>query len=173
MTSVQRAVVMLGLVLLGGGCGGDDPTKSADQLEKIADTDNQTAPAGGRILNPLAVTTTAADGSPVPRVKVRWRATGGQLTDTVTLSDANGRAQVGFTVGNTVGAYPVTAQLALKTERSVTFAIQASAAPNITSVTPPSFTGGDVVTIQGTAFSATATVEIGRASCRERVSKQV
>ncbi len=158
---------LLGLALLGAGCGGKDPTRAADQLEKVAGTDNQTSPAGGRISLPLAVMTLASDGTPVPRVRVRWRGTvGGQLSDTLTLSDANGRAQIQFAVGSTIGSYPVTAQLALKAERVVTFTSQATAAPVITSVTPTQFTGGDIVTIQGVALSSSATVEVGGAPAR-------
>ncbi|MBI4502144.1 MAG: IPT/TIG domain-containing protein [Gemmatimonadetes bacterium] len=141
---------------------------TVDGIEKVADTDNQTVPTEARLPIPLAVITKASDGRALARVKVRWiaGAGGGQLSDSVTLSDGNGRAEVTFTTGRAVGAYEVRAQLVLKTSRSTDFSITAVAGPSIASVAPTQFTGGDLVTLQGSAFGPSPVVEIGGAPAR-------
>ena len=140
MDSVRRIAGACSLTLLLIACGGDE-LESVDAIEKVATTDGQTAPAEARLPVPLAVITRASDGAAVPRVKVQWLLDpgGGSLSDSVSWSDANGRAQVDFTMGRSVGAYTVRARLASKQSRTTTFNATAVAAP---SLNLPSLEGG-------------------------------
>src|SRR6185436_8650272 len=109
------------MVLLAAGCGGSDPGQSADQIEKTAG-DGQVVPAGSRLPNPLTVTVRSGEGTALQRVKIRWKtSSGGVLSDSATLSDARGRAQVDFTVGSSATAYAVVAQIGTNADRTVTF----------------------------------------------------
>ena len=163
MQSVRHLAGVCSLTVLLIACGGDD--LEIDAIEKVPASDGQTAPAEARLPVPLAVITRSSDGAAVPRVRVQWLvdAGGGSLSDSVSWSDANGRAQVDFWVGRSVGAYTVRARLASKQSRSVTFNATAVAAPSLSQVAPPTFSGGDVITVQGTGLSASAIVEIGGA----------
>ncbi len=87
--------------------------------------------------------------------------TGAALSDAVTISDGNGRAEVAVTLGGTAGSYAVEAALVVKSSVAVSFAMTAVAPPQMSGLNPGSFTGGDTVTIQGTDLADTLLVEIG------------
>ncbi|MDH3496244.1 MAG: hypothetical protein OER21_05745 [Gemmatimonadota bacterium] len=164
-------VVRRGLLLVGGvtaaACGGGtEPLPVAASLDLVASTNGQTAPAGARLPLPLAVLARAEGGETVPRTRVRWSVTqgaGAVLSDTVTLADGNGRVEVALVLGPAAGEYRVQAQLV--TDAAVVAALTATATPppTLTSVTPPTFTGGDTLDLVGTALGAAAEVEIGGA----------
>ncbi len=167
----MSGVVRRGLLLAGGvtaaACGGGtEPLPVAASLELVASTNGQTAPAGARLPVALAVLARADGGATVPRARVRWSVTqgaGAVLSDTVTLADGNGRAEVALVLGPTAGEYRVQAQLV--TDASVLVALTATATPppTLASVTPTTFTGGDTLALVGTALAAAAEVEIGGA----------
>jgi hypothetical protein len=109
-----------------------------------------------------------SEGNLVPRARVRWRLAtgGGSLRDSVTLSDGLGRAQVDFVLSATPGPHTVSAELSNQSNRSVTFSAIGTAPPTLTAVSAAQVTGGDVITLTGTALSAAALVEIGGAPAR-------
>jgi hypothetical protein len=151
--------------LLLAGCGGGDSALTIGSVEKVATTDAQSAPIQARLAQPLAVIAKASDGSVIPRIKIQWSTDvgAGSLSDSVSWTDSDGRAQIDLTLGRAVGSYNVRARAAQAQDKSVSFTATAVAAPALTSVNPPSFTGGDVVTIQGTGLGTGALVEIAGA----------
>ena len=165
MPLTKRLSTVLVLVLAVAACGDDVPVP--DQIEKVAASDNQSVPGGARLPQPLAVKLTLSDGTVVPRTQLRWRGGApGVLSDSVSFSDALGIAQVEFTAPAATGTVTITAVVADKTSLTVNFTVTATTPPAITSVTPATFSGGDVVTIAGTNLSAAATAEIGGAYAR-------
>jgi hypothetical protein len=155
--------------VLVAACGGPDEPVDAATLERVAATDGQTAPAGAMLPDPLAVQAQSAGGEVVPRAAVRWtitQGTGAALSDTVTLADGTGRAQVALTLGPASGAYGVRAQLRDHPDAAQAFHATATAAPALTSVTPSTFRGGDTLTLSGTDLAAAADVEVGGAPAR-------
>lgn len=154
---------------LAAGCGGGDGVLLPASIEKVAERDGQSAPAGGRLSAPLAVEVRASDGTPVARAEVRWTVTAGsgaELSDSVTRSDGAGRAEVVLRLGPLAGTYAVQAALKLNADRAVTFRATATAPPAITAVSPTQFAGGDTVLIQGSAFETGALVDIGGVPAR-------
>jgi hypothetical protein len=110
------------------------------------------------------VTARADDGTVVPRVEVAWEIvdgpTGASLSDSITLTDGAGNAQVDLRLGQE-GAHTVRAALRVDTDVAVTFAATATPSPMITGINPTSFTGGDVVTVSGTNLDAATGFTIG------------
>jgi IPT/TIG domain len=165
---VTRWTVMLavcGVVACGGGEGVVLPAT----IEAVAGTDGQSAPAGGMLPRPLAVTVRQADGSAAPRAQVRWTVTGGSgagLSDSVTLADGEGQAQVALRLGTQQGAYAVRAELVQVAGKLVAFGATATAPPVISAVTPSPFTGGDTVTLRGSGFTPDAVVAVGSVPAR-------
>ena len=151
-----------------GGGNDDDPLLAAN-LSAVPTTDGQTAVAGSRAAQPLAVQATARDGRSVPRASVRWRVAsgGGTMSDTVTLSDGTGRALAYLTLGPNVGTQTVRAELVNDSDRFVQFTVTAVPPPTVTTVNPGNFTSGDVVTVGGTNLDITGlSVEIGNATAK-------
>ncbi|GIW51812.1 MAG: hypothetical protein KatS3mg081_1167 [Gemmatimonadales bacterium] len=153
----------LALWLLSAACGGDElPT--AETLEKVGSTDGQSTPAGGFLPAPLAVVVKAADGSPVPRAEVRWSVssgTGAVLSDSVTLSDGDGRAEVMVRLGPTAGSYGVRAALKAREDRRVSFSLTATEPPVLSAMTPADFRGGDTIRLSGSNLGPEAQAFIG------------
>ncbi|MBA2457756.1 MAG: Ig-like domain-containing protein [Gemmatimonadales bacterium] len=72
---------------------------SADGLT-LESGDNQTAPAGQPLAEPLVVRVTDAFGNPIPGVPITWTAIGGgSVSEATTTSDESGRASVVRTLG--------------------------------------------------------------------------
>ncbi len=159
-----RNFVTLGSVVVAGACGGGNDLPVPAALAVVSGTSGQTAFAGARLPLPLAVSVTDAQGIIVPRAEVRWTVTqgsGAALSEAVTVSDGNGRAEVAVTLGQATGSYAVAAELVANPQASVAFAMTAVAPPQVSGLSPTSFTGGDTLTIQGTALADTLLVEIG------------
>ena len=145
-------------------CGGDEPLPEAARIEAVSSTNGQSAPAGARLAAALAVVAQSNDGVTVPRARVRWSVTqgaGAVLSDSVTVSDGNGRAEVSLTLGPAAGGYGVRAELAAVSGTALAFSATATAPPSLASVTPPAFGGGDTLTLAGANLSASAEVLIG------------
>jgi hypothetical protein len=149
-------------VVAAGACGGNDlPVPAA--LAIVSGSNNQTAFAGARLPLPLAVTVTDAQGITVPRAEVAWTVTSGSgasLSNGVTTSDGNGQAEVAVTLGSAAGSHTVEAELVVNAAAVASFAMTAVAPPQISGLSPGTFTGGDTVTIQGTDLADTLLVEI-------------
>jgi hypothetical protein len=145
--------------------GGEDPLPEATRLEIVASTNGQSAPARAQLPLALAVIAQASDGSPVTRASVRWTVTAGGtgalLSDGLTVSDGNGRAEAGLTLGVTAGAYTVRAELADVAGSGVLLSATATDPPTLATVTPSTFAGGDTVTLSGTNLAASAEVRMG------------
>ncbi len=160
----MRLRELLGLagVVLAGACGGNDlPVPAA--LAIVSGSNSQTAFAGARLPLPLAVRVTDDQGITVPRAEVAWTVTSGSgasLSNAVTLSDGNGNAEVAVSLGSAAGSYSVEAELVVNSSVAVSFTMTAVAPPQISSLSPGTFTGGDTVTIQGTDLADTLLVEI-------------
>jgi hypothetical protein len=138
-------------------CGGSDPLPTAASLDIVASSDEQSAPAGAPLPAALAVLAHAASDETVPRAIVRWQVvegSGAVLSDTATVADGNGRAEVVLTLGPAAGTYRVQASPADAPSAAVVFTATATAAPQLTSVTPDTFTGGDTVLLAGSALTA-------------------
>lgn len=105
----------------------------ANVLSKIAG-DNQIGKVNSRLLISLSVYLDNGGGSPVSGVTVTWAinsvpggAAGQSLSAASSITDISGHASVQFTVGNTVGAYTVTATVAGATGSPATFTANAYA----------------------------------------------
>ncbi len=159
---IAGAVALVVVALSACGDGIDLPRPA--RLEKVGNGDGQRATAGNRLAVPLSVFITASDGTPVPRVEVIWVVTegvGASLSDSLTVTDGFGVAQVYLTLGPTAGTYVVFAALAQLPDTGVTFTARAVRPPQLTRVSPESFTGGEVVLLQGSGLSDSVVVEFG------------
>ena len=139
--------------MLATGClsGSDAGLEPAD-IAKVTATDLQQAPAGSRL--PLRVVVRSEDGQAVVRAAVAWTIVsepepGGSLSDSVTLSDGTGTAEVYYRLGPVGGNSTVRAALEVDPTRAVLFTVGATRAPELTGVTPSTFEAGDVVTVRG------------------------
>ncbi|OGU06348.1 MAG: hypothetical protein A2W29_10685 [Gemmatimonadetes bacterium RBG_16_66_8] len=150
--------------LLAAACGGPDVVVFVpESLERVAASDGQTAPGGGFLRAPLAVMVRTGDGAAAPRGQVRWMVTAGTgavLSDSQTVADGTGRAEVAVRLGTAPGAYTIRAQLKQKPDRFVDFAATAVAPPTVSGVSPTGFRGGDTIAVTGTGFDTTTVVEV-------------
>ncbi len=94
------APIALGLT---AGCL-TDTGLTPSSIERVANTDQQQAPGGSRLT--LRVVVRTDDGSASVRAEVRWSivsapGAGGALSDSVTLADGTGLAEVEVTLGRT------------------------------------------------------------------------
>ena len=133
-------------------------------IAKVAETDAQTAPGRSRL--PLRVTVVSRTGEAVPRVAVRWSITsepagGGSLSDSVTVTDGVGTAQVRYTLSPVEGTSLVRAELENDLSKAVVFTVTISRTPILTAVTPTSFQGGDQVVAVGTNLTAATSFTVG------------
>jgi hypothetical protein len=153
------------LAIAGASCGGGDQPDAA-VVVAVSATDNQSAAAGGPLVSPLAVLAQTDAGVAVPRARVRWtviEGTGAALSDSVTVSDGNGRAEVAVTLGPSVGPYRVRAALVEVNDAAHVFSATATSPPTLTTVTPSTFTGGDTLVLAGSGLAATADVTVAGA----------
>ena len=170
MLRVTRFVAVLALGLLGAGCGGDEVVAFVPEtIEKVAGADAQTTRAGGFLPFPLAVTVRTADGGAAPRAAVRWTLStgaGGSLSDSTTVADGTGQAQVTMRLGPAPGLYGVRAQLVEKPDRVVDFTATAAAPPVLTTISPAQFGGNDTIAVTGTGLDTTVTLQVGGVPAR-------
>jgi len=151
-------------------CGGDGPDLPVPaNIGLVPATNGQRAFTRARLPIALAVSVTAADGMTVTRAAVRWTvmdASGATVTDSVTVTDGEGRAEVGVTLGATPGTSSIQAALVVDAQQSVLFTAEALPAPQLTGLAPATFTGGDLVVVQGTLLSDSLSVEFGTTRAR-------
>src|SRR6185295_6521066 len=86
---VRYWVLFTALALVTACNSGDSGPLEAANLSAVPTSNGQTAVAGSRAAQPLAVQATTQDGQSAPRASVRWRVMsgGGTMSDSVTLSD--------------------------------------------------------------------------------------
>jgi len=152
------------------GCGTDGPELPVpSQIAVVPETNAQVAFAGARVPRPLAVTVGAEDGSVVPRAQVRWSVVNGSaamLSDSLTLTDGVGRAEVNVTLGPDAGALTIQAALAVDRRKAVSFSVTALAPPRLTGVVPASFDGGDTIVLRGSMLVDSLPVEVAGSAAR-------
>ncbi len=159
-----RGSVVLIAAVAGGCLTDEDSGPEPAAIAKVAETDAQTAPGRSRL--PLRVTVVSRTGGAVPRVGVRWSITsepgvGGSLSDTVTVTDGVGTAQVRYTLSPVEGTSLVRAALENDLSKAVLFTVTISRTPTLTAVTPTSFRGGDQVVAVGTNLTAATSFTVG------------
>ncbi|MCH7874814.1 MAG: IPT/TIG domain-containing protein [Gemmatimonadetes bacterium] len=166
---MRRRFLLTLLAAAAVGCGGDEGPPKAATLELVGTSNSQRAPAGALLAEPLAVLARAETGVPVVRAVVRWTVIDGEgttLSDSVTQSDGNGRAEVALRLGPTPGEYRVRAELTTILGSGVVFSATATEPPSLTAVSPTTFGAGDTVLLTGRALSAATTAEIGSQPAR-------
>jgi hypothetical protein len=167
---MRRGIVWgIGLAAMAACGGGGEPLPDAATLEIVAASNGQTALAGATLPQALAVIARATSGVAVPRARVRWTVTmgtGATLSDSVTMADGLGQAEVGLRLGPAAGEYRVQAALVAVPAQTVVLTATAAAGPALTGVTPATFSAGDTLQLDGAALAATAEVEIGGAPVR-------
>ncbi len=107
-------------------------TATADVPTTIEEAggNNQSAPVGTSLPNPLVVKVTDATGNPVTGVSVNWTAEGGGSVSAATSgTNASGLAQITRTVGATPGQYTTRAEVGGLSGSPVTFASTATVGP--------------------------------------------
>jgi hypothetical protein len=160
---VRRAVSVI-LAAAATGCLTDTGFEPAT-ITLVAD--GQQLPGGSRL--PLRVTAQTEDGGAAVRAEVLWfileePGQGGSLSDSVTLSDGTGVAEVELTLGRTEGVTRVQAVLRAEATQSVEFAVTATRTPSLIAVSPASFAGGDQVVVSGTNLDVATGFDIGGAA---------
>jgi hypothetical protein len=177
-------VPLTGLAAVALGCGGSDltlPSGSEPSALAVVAGNNQTAPGGQMVPEPLVVQATDPAKRPVGQVRVAFVVTagGGATSPDTAITDADGRASSRWTLGMTPGVQGVEARIVGSNPVSATFTGTASStstgpAPTttqITSVSPsPSFPTQAVVvafrvTSTGGTPTGTVTVGDGTVSC--------
>ena len=158
--------VAAGMAAFSLGCGDGVDLPEPSVIVKLSETDGQEAPAGARLPLPLRVVVRASDGAVVPRAGVRWRVvqgSGASLSDSVTISDGTGVAEAVLTLGSETGEYLVRAELVVDDRRGTSFTAVASLPPELTTVEPDAFGGGDEITIRGARLRGVE-IDIGGAT---------
>jgi hypothetical protein len=157
------------LLLAAVACGGEPDLPFPSEIAADQSTDNQQVFAGARLPVPLAVTVTAADGRLVARAEVQWRVLAGAdvtVSDSVTVTDGTGRAEVDVTLGSVPGVFSVRATLKVDEDKAAVFTVEGLSPPSLTGVIPLTFAGGDTLALAGLLLSDSLTVEIGGATAQ-------
>ncbi|MFB3069573.1 MAG: hypothetical protein ACE1ZF_02630, partial [Gemmatimonadales bacterium] len=141
-----------------------DTGLTPSSIERVANTDQQQAPGGSRLA--LRVVVRTDDGSALVRAGVRWSivsepGTGGALSDSVTLSDGTGLAEVEVTLGRAEGMTTVRAELVDDESKAVDFTATATKTPSLTGVSPATFGAGDQVVMSGSNLDVATGFDIG------------
>jgi hypothetical protein len=134
---VARRVAGSALVTLLTGCAGDDlllPRDGAPAELRLVSGDQQSAPAGDPVGDPLIVEALDAAGRPVPGAVIVFEfvdpPTGAELAPANTETDSAGRASAEVTLGASTGDQDVEARLDdTASDLSVQFRLTALAPP--------------------------------------------
>jgi len=101
---VNRAWRALALVAFGVGIVSCNSTAGPDAPEGITAVsgNDQSAPVGTAVSNPLVVLVVNATGAPFSGATVTWTVTGGggSVSDSTSVSDATGHATMTYTAGS-------------------------------------------------------------------------
>ena len=96
--------IVLTVVLAVAACRSDAPTASGRPvaLQRVSG-DGQSAPPGESLERPLVARLVDGDGRPVRRVEVKWGASMGEVTPSVSATDGNGEAKAMWKLGTEPG----------------------------------------------------------------------
>ncbi len=159
-----RGVISIAASVVFAACGGGLDLPRPALLERVGASDNQVAVAGNRLERPLAVRVTTSDGATVvPRAEVRWEVVEGMgavLSDSVTVADGAGEAQVVAQLGPEEGSYAIRATLVEESSQTAVFNAIATTPPRLTGVVPASFGGGDTLRLSGTGLTTDVSIEV-------------
>ena len=125
---------------------------------ELVSGNNQSAPVGGALPNPLVVRVTDANDNPVAGVAVNWAAeVGGSVSAPTSGTNALGLAQITRTLGLVPGPYTTTASVGGLTGSPVTFTSTATVGPpaQLAIVTQPGSP-----TTSGNAFSPSPVIQV-------------
>lgn len=156
--------LVLGVLALCAGCGGDAVLRPESSYGiRVISGDQQRGPAGAMLESPLVVLVSDPAGGAAKAVRVRFTVTrgsdrGSRLEDSISVSDAAGRASARLTLGSVNDTTRVEVRLAINDGTAATFFAVAIAAPVVTGVSPMQLRGGDTVTVSGTGFSTVGAV---------------
>lgn len=129
---MRRPAVLLPFVILAfcGACDspGGPAEREVELLLKLGG-DNQTAPPGTQLANPLAVAAYDFENRPMAGVEVSFsvRSGGGSVAPQTVLTDANGVAQSRWTLGASPGMQEATGSVQVRGQ-SLTAEFRATAA---------------------------------------------
>jgi Bacterial Ig-like domain (group 3) len=165
-------------------CGGSDltlPSEGRPALVAVVDGNDQTAPEGQPVADPLVIRVTDGEARPVAQIRVAFVVTvgGGSISPDTATTDSDGRTSARWTLGPATGAQQAEARVVGSDAIKATFRGTASAVNSgpkrtttqITAANPsPSFpTQPVVVAFQVTSSdgtpSGTVTVTDGSVSC--------
>lgn len=130
----QLRTGVLALLLAAGSltCGGVTPPPDGANVIQMAGGNEQTAPVGQPLANPLTVSVTDDAGDPVAGVSVGWSAQGGGSVSASTVTTgSDGRASVTRVLGPTPGNQGTAASVAGATGSPVTFVATATDGPQL------------------------------------------
>ena len=97
----------------------------------VAGGNEQSAPAGSVLTDPLVVLVTDGFGNPVAGIPVEWEAEAGRVDPSSATTGADGRAQTSWTLGSSTGSQSVAASSAGLSGSPIAFTAQAtSGSPN-------------------------------------------
>jgi plastocyanin len=118
------------LAVVVGGCGDEGQTDAPPEtaLEKPSKSgDNQTGEPGAELAQPLRVLVTR-DGDPAAQITVNWTTpSGGELGAASSLTDANGIAQMTWTLGISPGTQTARASVVGATNSPLVYTAAAQA----------------------------------------------
>ncbi len=146
-----------------GGRNGPVDVPQGDVITKVGATDAQSGIQGTRLVSALATNLSFADGTEAPRTEVVWtivEGSGASLSDTVSVADGLGRAEIGLTLGG-VGMYKIRAAINVDRSKAVEFTATALPGPGVTEIQPTSFAAYDTLTVRGFGLDAGTYIEIG------------
>ncbi|HKU61553.1 MAG TPA: plastocyanin/azurin family copper-binding protein [Gemmatimonadales bacterium] len=156
-----RTIVWGGLVaslaLVAAGCGDDgqsNPTPETALSKPTKSGDNQTGAPDAELGQPLRVLVTR-DGEPAEQVSVTWTTDDGSVGSSKSLTDANGIAQMTWTLGASIGPQSARASVIGATNSPLSFTATAEEGgggpppePVTVSVTPTNLFVPSVVHVQ-------------------------
>ena len=101
--------VVLTIVIAVVACRSDAPTANGRPvaLQRVSG-DGQSAPPGESLERPLVARLVDAEGRPVRRVEVKWSASAGEVTPSVSATDGSGEAKAMWKLGIDPGAQRAT-----------------------------------------------------------------
>ncbi len=130
----QLRTGVLALFLAAGSltCSGVTPPPDGTNVIAIASGNEQAAPVGQPLADPLVVAVKDAAGDPVQGVSVSWSAQGGgSVSSSTATTGSDGRASVTRVLGPTPGQQGTTASLSGATGSPVTFVAIATDGPQL------------------------------------------
>jgi hypothetical protein len=145
------------LVLLAAACRKDGTAPEASYTLSFAGAEEQSAPAGAILPQPLEAIVRTASGAPVSGVIVEFAAVAGSSGSTeeaVAVSGNDGIARATVRLGSVVGLQEFDATIRRNRLATVRFRAVATEPPVLLGVSPMSFEGGDTLVISGARLLA-------------------